>query len=184
MGRTLGEWDPTDLPTNLRFGTGCRAERPEVFERFRSTRPDGLVLGDNVLAYTWTSFNVEPDGAVHVGDDTILVGAVLMCAERIVIGRRCVISYQVTIADSDFHPVSPAERRQDARANAPEGVGERPPLVTRPVVIEDDVVIGIGAIVLKGVVLGAGCRVGAGAVVSTDVPPGALCEGNPAKSTS
>ncbi len=181
LDQTLDEWDPADLPANIRFGRGCRVERPEVFERFRSTRPDGLVLGDDVLVYTWTSFNVDPDGSVEVGDGTVLVGAVFMCAERIVVGRRCVISYQATIADSDFHPVSPDERRQDARANAPEGVGERPPLLARPVVIEDDVVIGIGAIVLKGVVLGAGCRIGAGAVVTSDVPPGALCEGNPGR---
>jgi acetyltransferase-like isoleucine patch superfamily enzyme len=87
----------------------------------------------------------------------------------------------VTIADCDFHPRDPELRKQDAIANAPHGDrGQRPPLVSRPVVIEDDVWIGIGAIVLKGVRIGKAARIGAGAIVTTNVPPGATVVGNPA----
>jgi acetyltransferase-like isoleucine patch superfamily enzyme len=112
----------------------------------------------------------------------VLVGAVIMCAERIEIGRRVLISYNVTIADSDFHPMSASIRRLDAIANAPYGdKGTRPPALTKPVVIEDNVSIGIGAIVLKGVRIGAGARVAAGSVVTKDVPAGAHVEGNPAR---
>jgi acetyltransferase-like isoleucine patch superfamily enzyme len=72
-----------------------------------------------------------------------------MCAESITIGRNVIVSYHVTIADSDLHPRGPELRRLDAIANAPEGDrGDRPPLVTAPVIIEDDVWIGIGAIIL------------------------------------
>jgi acetyltransferase-like isoleucine patch superfamily enzyme len=49
------------------------------------------------------------------------------------------------------------------------------------VIVEDDVRIGANAVILAGVRLGAGCIVAAGAVVSTDVPPGALVAGNPAR---
>jgi acetyltransferase-like isoleucine patch superfamily enzyme len=105
-----------------------------------------------------------------------------MCAESIRVGRRVVISYNTTIADSDFHPRDPESRKQDAVANAPLGNREgRPALVCRPVVIEDDVWIGIGAIVLKGVHVGAGARIGAGAVVTKDVPARAVLRGNPAQ---
>jgi acetyltransferase-like isoleucine patch superfamily enzyme len=179
-----GIWEYASLPRNVELGAGCFIERKESFRRFRSTREPGLRLGANVLVYTWTEFSVEPEGQIMVGDDSILVGAVFMCAERISVGRRVVISYQVTIADSDFHPLDRASRRKDAIANAPGGdVRLRAPLESKPVVIEDDAWIGIGAIVLKGVRVGRGARIAAGSVVTRDVPEGATVAGNPARHT-
>lgn len=103
-----------------------------------------------------------------------------MCAESIVLGKWVVVSYNVTIADCDFHPKDPELRKQDAIANAPQGdKSRRPKLETRPVIIEDDVWIGIGAIILKGVHIGRGAKIGAGAVVTSNVPAGATIIGNP-----
>lgn len=51
----------------------------------------------------------------------------------------------------------------------------------RPIVIEDNVWIGGGAIVLPGVTIGHNSVVGAGAVVTRDVPPDSLVTGNPAR---
>jgi acetyltransferase-like isoleucine patch superfamily enzyme len=122
---------------------------------------------------------------VEVGDDSLLVGALFMCADRIRLGARVVVSYNVTIADCDFHPRDPELRKRDAVANAPGGDRrQRPPLLARPVVIEDDVWIGIGAIILKGVRVGAGARVGPGAVVTASVPAGAYVAGNPARAVA
>ena len=47
-------------------------------------------------------------------------------------------------------------------------------------VIEDDVELGAGCIVIGGITVGRGARVGAGAVVTKDVPAGATVVGNPA----
>ena len=177
-----GAWDHALLPDNVEVGDGCFLERRESFSRFRSTRRPGLVIGDRTRVYMWTAFSVDPEGVVEVGEDCVLVGPSFMCAEQITIGRRVVISYQVTVADSDFHPSDPEQRRLDAEANAPEGDrSQRPPVATAPVVIEDDAWIGIGAIVLKGVRIGAGARVDAGAVVTRDVPAGTTVAGNPAR---
>jgi acetyltransferase-like isoleucine patch superfamily enzyme len=182
IGEFTADWDYRSLPVNVRIGAGCRLERRDAFARFRSRRDPGLVLGKNVCAYTWTAFNAEADGCIEVGDDSVLVGALFMCAESIRLGKRVVVSYNVTIADSDFHPRDPELRKQDAIANAPGGdLSKRPPFVSRPVVIGDDVKIGTGAIVLKGVHIGAGARVAAGAVVTEDVPAGAEVAGNPAR---
>lgn len=52
----------------------------------------------------------------------------------------------------------------------------------KPVVIEDRVWIGGGAIILPGVRVGKEAIVGAGAVVTRDVAPGDRVAGNPAKS--
>ena len=55
---------------------------------------------------------------------------------------------------------------------------------TSRVTIEDDVWIGIRAIILPGVRIGKGSIVGAGAVVTQDVPPYSIVGGVPAKVVS
>lgn len=50
-----------------------------------------------------------------------------------------------------------------------------------PVVIEDDVWLGINVVVLKGITIGEGSIIGAGAVVTKDIPPYSIAVGNPAK---
>jgi len=177
-----GRFDHATLPANVKTGRDVWIERRASFARCRSAYRPGCVLGDRVRVHAWTTFNIEPDGSVEVGDDTVLVGATLLCAGRIRIGRGVVVSYGVTIADCDFHPIDPAARRLDAEANAPAADrSRRPPLVPRPVEIGDDAWIGIGAIVLKGVRIGRGARIGAGAVVTGDVADGVTVAGNPAR---
>src|SRR5687768_3837606 len=98
VGEITGEWDYRSLPSNVKLGPGCFIERKDSFSRFRSTRDPGVILGSDVLVYTWADFNVEPAGQISVGDGSVLVGPIFMCAERISIGRRVLLSYQVTIA--------------------------------------------------------------------------------------
>ena len=175
-------WDDSPLPPNVSVGERCHLERTrETFAPFRSTQRPGLSLGDDVRVHLGTIFSVEAGGVVDIGDRSILAGVVFMCADRIALGRSVVVSYNVVIADCDFHPLDPNLRRRDAVANAPDGDrSERPALEIAPVVVEDGALIGIGAIVLKGVRIGSGARIGAGAVVTRDVPREAEVAGNPA----
>ena len=56
------------------------------------------------------------------------------------------------------------------------------PLTSRgDIVLEDDVNIGFGVIVLDGVTIGKGAAVGAGSVVVQNIPPGAIAMGVPAR---
>jgi len=177
-----GDWDYTTLPDNIRIGEDCFLEARTSFARVRSVRDPALILGDRVHVYTWTAFSIEPDGVIEIGDDSTLAGAVFWCAGKVTIAKRVVLSYNVVIADSDFHPRDPELRRLDAFAVSPHGDRlRRPPSVVEPVVIEDDVVVGIGAIILKGVRIGAGASVCAGSVVTSDVPAGSTVAGNPAR---
>lgn len=52
---------------------------------------------------------------------------------------------------------------------------------SQPIVVEDEVWIGAGAIVLQGVTIGRGAVVSAGAVVREDVPPATVVGGVPAR---
>lgn len=51
----------------------------------------------------------------------------------------------------------------------------------KPVIIEDHVWIGGGAIILPGVCIGTGSVIGAGSVVTKDVAPGVFAAGNPCR---
>ena len=55
------------------------------------------------------------------------------------------------------------------------------PVLTDPVVIEDDCWIGLNAVILQGVTLGHGCIIGAGAVVTRSIPPWSIAVGVPAR---
>ena len=56
------------------------------------------------------------------------------------------------------------------------------PLTSRgDIVLEDDVNLGFGVIVLDGVTIGKGAAIGAGSLVVQDIPPGAIAMGVPAR---
>ena len=113
---------------------------------------DQVEIGNNVVIMMNATINI---GAV-IGDNTMIdMNTVL--GGRAMVGKNCHIGAGTVLA----------------------GVIE-PPSAT-PVIIEDDVVIGANAVVLEGVKVGEGAVVAAGAVVTEDVPAGAVVAGMPAK---
>ena len=176
------DWWPEPVPPNVHFGVGFFCETAQVFRQFRSRHPRALVLGDHVSCYSGCSFALGENGTCSIGDFTLLNGAIIMAEERVEIGSHCLIAWNVGIADSDFHPIAPAERRADAEALAPffKDKPDRPSLVAAPVVIADNVWIGMNAIILKGVTIGENSVIAAGAVVSKPVPANVIVAGNPA----
>lgn len=142
--------------------------RPRVWGRVRIHNEGRLAIGDRVRirAVPWTTeIAALAGGTVEIGDGAFINGGVSISACRsVTIGRGCQIGPRVLIMDSDFH--------------TPGNLLQRPE--SRPVVIEDDVWLGAGAIVLKGVHIGRQASIGAGSVVTHDVPEGAVFAGVPA----
>ena len=113
---------------------------------------DQVEIGDGAVIMMGAVINI---GAV-IGSGTMIdMGAVL--GGRAIVGKNCHIGAGTVLA----------------------GVVE--PASAVPVVIEDDVVIGANAVVLEGCRVGKGAVVAAGAVVVSDVAPGAVVAGVPAK---
>ena len=180
--RVEGDWWKSPIPPNVVFGEGFYCESAQIFRHLKSKAQRAVVLGDHVSCYAGCSFAIGPNGQCSVGDFTLMNGALVMAEERIQIGSHCLISWNVGIADSDFHPLAPAQRIIDAHALAPffKDRPPRPKLRTVPVIIGDNVWIGMNAIILKGVTIGENSVVAAGAVVTKSVPANVVVAGNPA----
>lgn len=172
---------PVALPPNARAGPGTLITGDLTFKRFHSRAADALAVGAH-CTMDGVHFALGPEGRVRIGDFCYFTNAVLLCELELVIGNYVVIGWNATIADTDFHPLAPAERVADAVACSPLGKGlPRPSIPRRAVILEDDVWIGPNAAVLKGVRVGAGAFIEAGSVVTRDVPPRARVLGNPAQ---
>lgn len=78
----------------------------------------------------------------------------IIIARNVKIGNNVTIFQHVTIAESDKHKTT---------------------------VIEDNVRIGAGAVILNNVTIGSGAKIGANAVVTSDVPAGETAVGVPAR---
>jgi len=170
-----------ELPPNVRIGAGSVITGDFAFKRFYAEGAEALIIGGRCVL-DGVQFGVGRQGRLHIGDCCYFTNAVLLAELEVRIGSNVVIGWNVTIADTDFHPVEPDARVQDAIACSPGGSGrERPPIPRRPVFIDDDVWIGPNAAILKGVRVGAGAFIEPGALVTEDVPAGARVLGNPAK---
>jgi acetyltransferase-like isoleucine patch superfamily enzyme len=176
-----GRWLDGVAPKNVRLGPNTLISGGHVFKRYCSRREPGLVIGAH-CTMDGVHFALGQEAQVTIGDYCYFSNALLLCELELHIGRCVLMGWNATIADSDFHPIAPAQRILDAIACSPLGKGNtRPPLVCKPVVIGDDVWIGPNATVLKGVRIGAGAFVEPGALVTRDVPPRTRVAGNPAQ---
>jgi len=132
----------------------------EDFKKLKICIGNNVVLKKNVI--------IRGGGLLKIGENThIGAFSIIGCNSKVIIGNNCMIADCVTIRDTN-HNFS----RIDIPMNQ-QGIS------TKEVIIEDDVWIGHGAIILKGVKIGKGSIVGAGSVVTKNVPPFSVVAGNP-----
>ncbi len=111
-----------------------------------------VTIGDHAIIMSGAVINI----GVCIGEETLIDMNVVL-GGRASIGSRCHIGAGAVVA----------------------GVIEPPS--AKPVIIEDDVIIGANAVILEGVHVGKHAVVGAGSIVTKDVPEGAVVVGNPAR---
>jgi len=113
---------------------------------------------------------LSENAKLTIGDYVGLNGAAINVMKEITIGSEVLIGNNVTISDTDYHPVNPKNRRFNKND-----------VHCKPIVIEDNVFIGKDTIFLKGVTIGKNSIVGAASLVSKSIPPNEIWGGNPAR---
>jgi acetyltransferase-like isoleucine patch superfamily enzyme len=176
-----GYWTDGTVPANVRLGGNTVLSGTYAFKRFKTSETDALVIGEH-STMDGVHFALGREARMRIGNYCYFTNAVLLCEFEMIFGNYVVIGWNTTVADTDFHPISPAERIADAIACSPLGEGKpRPSIPRKTVRIEDDVWIGPNATILKGVTIGRGAWIEAGSLVTRDVPPRARILGNPAQ---
>lgn len=110
---------------------------------------------------------LHPNAVLTIGSRCGFSGTVIAAAQSITIGDRVLCGVNSAIMDTDWHGLHPAERATRGKC--------------APILIEDDVWIGAGVLVLKGVTIGRGTVVAAESVVTRSLPPAVIAAGNPAR---
>lgn len=130
-----------------------------------------VILRENVCIYRDTIIQTGQGGSVTIGANTA-------------VQPRCQFSaYLSPIEIGEGVQIAPncAFYPYDHGMVAGELIGKQALRSTGGITVEDDAWLGLGVIILAGVRVGHGAVVGAGAVVTRDVPDGAIAIGVPAK---
>jgi len=141
---------------------GCkRGERVYAFGLVCVRNEGSITLGrltTFVRGMLPTEIICRPGATLEIGErSTFNYGASVEAHSAVHIGRRFMCASFVRICDRGREGAS-------------------------PITIGDDVWLAHGVVVQPGVTIGDGSVVSAGSVVSSDVPPGSLAAGNPARS--
>lgn len=106
------------------------------------------------------------NGIIRIGDHVRIAHGVAICAHTaITIGDGTMIGPFAMVLDADLHGAT----------------GDDAPAVSRPIHIGRNVLIGAGAVILRGVVIGDDAWIAPNSVVSRRLPPGARASGVPAR---
>lgn len=132
------------------------------------------------------------DQSPQLGEE-VFVAETAVLAGDVRVGRRASIWYGAVLR-GDIHHIEIGEESniQDnavvhVEGNTPARIGRRVTVghgaVIHACTVEDECLIGMGAVVLDGAHIGQGSLVAAGAVVTpgTRIPPGSLVTGTPAR---
>lgn len=110
-------------------------------------------------------------------------GPAIRLADRVFVGRGCEFNIRSRIQVGSDSLIASGCKFIDHDHAMTTGGGpmNRQPCPDAPIVLEEDVWLGVNVVVLKGVTVGRGAVVGAGAVLTKSVPPYEIWAGIPAR---
>ena len=171
-----------DKPRSAMFGLTLGARNFSVGAHPRLKGRRYITVGDNFKALDrlWLETVTSPD----IDDPNLQIGSNVTCSDsvhiaatkRVLIGNHVLIGSRVTITDHN-HGVYHGIRQSDPEQTP----WDRPLTVDAQTVIEDNVWLGDGVVVLAGSHIGRGSVIGANATVTGFIPPYCIAVGSPAK---
>ncbi|MNS12251.1 2,3,4,5-tetrahydropyridine-2,6-dicarboxylate N-acetyltransferase [compost metagenome] len=141
------------------------------FEIKRNVKFNSSIESNFVGLFKPCTIAVMPTATLIIKDNCGFSGISIFCSEHITIHENVNCGGNVSIWDTDFHPLEYLSRRNN----------ELETIKKEPIIIEQDVFIGANSIILKGVTIGARSIIGAGSIVTKNVPADEIWGGNPAK---
>lgn len=156
----------------IEIGKGCKFMGKAHFERLQNAE---ISIGNNCTfnstatsnlsgLYTPCIISTAKKGAkITIGDNCGFSGTRIRCGTSITLGNNVRCGANTYIADTDAHS-------DDYRAGK-----------DRPVIIEDNVWLGLNVVVLKGVRIGKNSLIGANSLVTKDIPANVIAVGNPCR---
>lgn len=143
-----------------------------------------IMIGHRVVLCSWSSYTdigvnhpvvlrtLAPNAELIIGDDVGISGSSICAAKRVIIGAKTMVGANVTIADTDFHPLFSENRRYNKELSK---------IRVTDVIVGENVFIGANSIILKGVSIGRNSVIGAGSVVTRNIPENVIAAGNPCR---
>ena len=171
-----GDWYGKGLPGNVNLGKNFYFSSSQGFERIYSKKENALTIGDEVGLYDQFGFEIGKNGSVTVGDFSIINSSRLRCVKHISIGKFCMVSWGTFITDS-WVDENNLDLRKYHRNKSLDDV--QPLGFVSPIVVEDNVWIGFGCVIMPGVTIGKGSIVSSKTIVDKSVPAYTVVGGSP-----
>ncbi|MEA5461279.1 acyltransferase [Arcicella sp. LKC2W] len=180
------------ISPNLRYKRNLSIGKDTVFlNNFNIVNPsfnqvdigEESIIGASII-FESTEGNVSIGNRVYIGDSTII------CKSKITFENDILVAWGVTFYDHNSHSLNYKSRQKDIRQvlydykyhNGNYLINKDwSDVESRPIVIKNNVWIGMHSFIMKGVTIGEGAIVAAGSVVTKDVPPFTIVAGNPAR---
>lgn len=156
----------------VKIGKGSKFQGKVKFYRLQDSN---ITIGNNCIFSSRKTSNLsglfspciistaKKGATITIGDNCGFSGTRIRAGANITLGNNVRCGANTYIASTDAHS-------DDYRAGK-----------DRPIVLEDNVWLGLNVVVLKGVTIGKNSLIGANSVVTKDIPANVIAVGNPCR---